>query len=86
MLYEYQGNYPGARHAHRKPVNPERTGAYIRLQPQVMDKLKEDVRTQKLDKLDREANVLYGLEKIYTGEKEDGMNKQTNKTGTFADL
>ncbi|GFO00740.1 hypothetical protein PoB_002724500 [Plakobranchus ocellatus] len=47
-LYEYRGKYPGA-HAHGKSANPERTGAYIRLQPQVMDKLKEDVRTQKPD-------------------------------------
>ena len=35
------------------------TGAYTRLQPQVMDKLKEAVRTQKPDKLYREAHVLY---------------------------
>ncbi|GFO17838.1 hypothetical protein PoB_004434300 [Plakobranchus ocellatus] len=49
-LYEYRGKYPGA-HAHGKSANPERTGAYIRLQPQVMDKLKEDVRKQKRDKL-----------------------------------
>ncbi|GFO30378.1 hypothetical protein PoB_005688300 [Plakobranchus ocellatus] len=41
-LYEYRGKYPGA-HVHGKSANHERTGAYIRLQPQVMDKLKEDV-------------------------------------------
>ncbi|GFO14705.1 hypothetical protein PoB_004121000 [Plakobranchus ocellatus] len=35
-LYEYRGKCPGA-HTHRKSANPERTGAYIRLQPQVMD-------------------------------------------------
>ncbi|GFN76779.1 hypothetical protein PoB_000328500 [Plakobranchus ocellatus] len=61
-LYEYRGKYPDA-HAHGKSANPERTGAYIRLQPQVMDKLKEDVRTQKPDQLYREADVLYGPKK-----------------------
>ena len=43
-LYEYRGKCPGA-HAHGRSVNPERTGAYIRLQPQVMEKVKEDIRT-----------------------------------------
>ncbi|GFN96978.1 hypothetical protein PoB_002348400 [Plakobranchus ocellatus] len=56
-----------------------------------MDKLKEDVRTQKPDKLYREADVLYGPKKkrvIYDAKhrgKETGMNMQTVRTGTFAD-
>ncbi|GFO43373.1 hypothetical protein PoB_006987800 [Plakobranchus ocellatus] len=56
-----------------------------------MDKLKEDVRTQKPDKLYREADVLYGPKKkrvIYDGKhrkKGNGMNMQTVRTGTFAD-
>ncbi|GFO13813.1 hypothetical protein PoB_004031800 [Plakobranchus ocellatus] len=78
-------------HAHGKSANPERTGAYIRLQPQVMDKLKEDVRTQKPDKLYREADVLYGQKKIWViydakhREKGNGTNMQTVRSGTFAD-
>ena len=36
-LYEYRGKYPGA-YSHGKSANPERTGAYIRLQPQVIQK------------------------------------------------
>ncbi|GFO27894.1 hypothetical protein PoB_005439900 [Plakobranchus ocellatus] len=89
-LYEYRGKYPGA-HAHGKSLNPERTGAYIRLQSQVMDKLKEDVRTQKPDKLYKEADVLYGQKKmwvIYDAKhrgKGNGMNMQTVRSGTFAD-
>ncbi|GFO08151.1 hypothetical protein PoB_003465600 [Plakobranchus ocellatus] len=89
-LYEYRGKYPGS-HAHGKSANPERTGAYVRLQPQVMAKLKEDVRTQKPDKLYREADVLYGPKKkrvIYDAKhrgKGNGMNMQTVRTGTFAD-
>ncbi|GFN95570.1 hypothetical protein PoB_002207600 [Plakobranchus ocellatus] len=56
-----------------------------------MDKLKQDVRTQKPDKLYREADVLYGPKKkrvIYDAkhkEEETGMNMQTVRTGTFAD-
>ncbi|GFN80188.1 hypothetical protein PoB_000669400 [Plakobranchus ocellatus] len=90
-LHEYRGKYPGA-HAHGKSANPERTGAYIRLQPQVMDKLKEDVQTQKPDKHYREAGVLYGVKKkqvIFDAnhrEKEKkGMNMQTASKGTFSD-
>ena len=89
-LYEYRGKYPGA-HAHGKSANPERTGAYVRLQPQVMEKLKEDVKTQKPDKLYREADVLYGPKKkrvIYDAKhraKREGMDMPTARTGTFAD-
>ena len=86
-LYEYRGKYPGA-YSHGKSANPERTGAYIRLQPQVMDKLKEAVQTRKPDKLYREAHVLYGPRKkrvIYDAKYRGGMNMETVRTGTFAD-
>ena len=90
-LYEYRGKCPGA-HAHGRSVNPERTGAYIRLQPQVMEKVKEDIRTQKPDKLYREADVVvHGPRKkriIYDAkhrDRDDGMNTQTARAGTFAD-
>ena len=61
-LYDYRRKYPGA-YSHGKSANPERTGAYIRLQPQVMDKLKEAFRTKKPNKLCREAHVSYGPRK-----------------------
>ncbi|GFN86935.1 hypothetical protein PoB_001344100 [Plakobranchus ocellatus] len=66
-LNEYRDKYPGA-HAHGNSANPGCTCAYIRLQPQVMDNLKEDVRTQKPNKLYRKADVLYGYKKN-TGKK-----------------
>ncbi|GFO14295.1 hypothetical protein PoB_004080000 [Plakobranchus ocellatus] len=57
-----------------------------------MDKLKEDVRTQKLDKHYREAGVLYGLKKkqvIFDAKHREkgknGMNMQTASKGTFSD-